>query len=269
VRVSLLTALLGAGVLAALLVRGAAPADTLGTASDVQLRLLARTAGPTLLLIGSAAVLRMVLGAVLGVLRVAAGSAGFLGGLLTLPSVIPEVVVGFVVFWAIFAPQSPWTWLIALTVPGALHVAIEVHARSHALLTQPWIESAVAIGSSRRGLLRRHVFPHLQPALPAVFATQAAASAVLLGELVLVTAYVGDGSSLVGIQISALQATYTATWGMALPPALRAITQGDLLTVFIPVVAFASLLALFNGAAAVARGLDPINLRHGPLPRHR
>jgi ABC-type dipeptide/oligopeptide/nickel transport system permease subunit len=254
--VNLGAALAGGGLLAAIILLGSAPATDLGTASELQLRLLARTAVPTLVLISVAAILRTFLGLGLGLLRVSTRATGLLGALLTLPSVVPEVIVGFVAFWAIFAPQSPTAWLVALTIPGALHVAIDMRARARALLVRPWIESAIAVGSDRRGLLVRHLLPNLGPTLPTLFATQAAASVVLLGELVLVNAYIGQSASLITIQLSALQANYLPTWGMALPPALRAITQGDLQTVFIPVVAFAALLTLLNGFAALSRSSE-------------
>lgn len=267
--IHLAAALAGAGTLGALMLLGSAPASGPGTAADLQLRLLARTALPTLALIGAAALLRTVLGTGLGLLRAAPGLAGFAGSLLTLPSALPEVVLGFVVFWAMFAPLSPWAWLVALTVPGVLHVAVDVHARADALLVKPWIESAVAVGSGRSRLLLRHLLPHLRPVMPALFATQAAGSVVLLGEVVLVTAYIGLGSSLAGLQIvTALQSSYFPTWGMALPPALAAITRGDLQTVLIPALAFASLLALCNGAAELVRRLEFVDLPRG-LTLHR
>jgi ABC-type dipeptide/oligopeptide/nickel transport system permease subunit len=249
---NLAAAALGGCILVGIILLGSTPTAELGTAGDVQLRLLARTAVPTFLLIGAAALLRTVLGAGLGLLRVAVGPAAALGGLLTVPSVLPEVVLGFVAFWAFFAPLSPTAWLVALTLPGVLHVAIDVRTRSNVMLAQPWIESAVAIGTDRRGLLMRHLLPNLRPVLVALFPTQAAASVVLLGELVLVIAYIGQGTSLAGIQIlSGLQANYLPTWGRALPPALRAISQGDLQVLLIPVAAFAALLTVFSAAAAL------------------
>jgi ABC-type dipeptide/oligopeptide/nickel transport system permease subunit len=60
---------------------------------------------------------------------------------------------------------------LVLALGVALLTARLVAVRAGAVLREPFVEGALALGAAPHHLLTRHLWPHLRPALPAVLAT--------------------------------------------------------------------------------------------------
>lgn len=149
---------------------------------------------PTLLLATSAALLRLLIGAGVGVVagwlpsewqgRVASAVTNAAGAL-------PVLLVALCIVAAAGATPSVVTFLVALGITGWTDIARLAKAETALVRTQPFIEAARALGSTDWHIVRRHVVRQLRPVLLIASAFEISASTLTVASLGFLGYYVG------------------------------------------------------------------------------
>ena len=160
------------------------------------LGLLARGSLPSFTLVALVVVARTVVGVLAG-FAMAAGS-GFVRavsrGMGRWVAGFPYLALAIIVVEALSpSPDKRTTiaFVVGMSLVGWREIA-EVTARVvENVRIQPYTEAAKALGSEGFTYLRRHVLPHLRPALATELPFQASAVLVLLGELGFLQVYLG------------------------------------------------------------------------------
>jgi len=160
------------------------------------LGLLARAAVPSFTLVLAVVFVRTVVGITAGFLM--ASGSGFVRaisrGMGRWVAGFPYLALAIILVQALSpSPDNRTTlaFVVAMAVVGWREVA-EVTARVvESVRIQPYSEAARALGSEGFTYLRRHVLPHLRPALAIELPFQASAVLVLLGELGFLQVYLG------------------------------------------------------------------------------
>ncbi len=172
-----------------------APGFPLG--SDLQGRdLLSRLlhgVRPTMILLSLAAVIRLTLGAVIGM---AAGwSKGQTGrvleGVISAALVIPTVIVSLAVITAIGIQKGLPAFLIGLCATGWADTARIVSEQTRALRAKPFVEAARAMGGSGSENVTRHILRHITPTLAMLLAFEAGATLMAIAVLGFLGYYLG------------------------------------------------------------------------------
>ncbi len=174
---------------------GRFPLGTDQTMRDVLSRLL-WAVRPTLILCALAALVRVGIGTVLGVL------AGWCGGrvarvidtVISISLSVPILAVAVAVALGVDVGNDVATFVLALAITGWCDTAAVARTRTHSIRSMPYIESARAIGRGTPGIVWWHVLPQLRPLIPMVLAFELASVLLLLAELGYVGYYLGGGS---------------------------------------------------------------------------
>lgn len=160
------------------------------------LGLLARGALPSLTLVALVVVARTVVGILAG-FAMAAGSGPVRAvsrGMGRWVAGFPYLALAVIVVEALSPSPDQRTaiaFVVGMSLVGWREIA-EVTARVvESVRIQPYSEAARALGSEGLTYLRRHVLPHLRPALATELPFQASAVLVLLGELGFLQVYLG------------------------------------------------------------------------------
>jgi ABC-type dipeptide/oligopeptide/nickel transport system permease subunit len=163
---------------------------------DILSRLLAG-AGRTLAAVGIILVARLLLGIALGLF------AGWFGGwlddqlslLMSWISAFPTILFAILLLTLLRGQRDPVLFVVALCAVGWTDVAAFVRHQVQDLARAPFVEGAVAIGSSELGILRRHVAPNLAPHLLSLAALEASSVLLLVAELGFLGYFIGGGLS--------------------------------------------------------------------------
>lgn len=194
-----------------------APLGTDGLGRDILARVMrgARLSlAIGLIAAGSAAAIGTVAGLIAGANR------GVIDGVLTtiveVLLSVPTIVVGIVLTTLI--GQSLPNLLIILTLFGWISYARIVRLQSRLLLGSDFVRASIAIGASRRWVMRRHLLPNLLPLLLVLLCQQIAA--VMLWEASLT--YLGVGLPIERISLGGMirdgqVAIFTGWWVSVLP----------------------------------------------------
>lgn len=148
---------------------------------------------PTLLLCGMIAGLRLLLGVFLGL------AAGWYGGatsrlveiLIDFCLAVPILLFALAVISFLGNRELP-TFILALVATGWASTAVFVKNSTQVIKQAPFIDGARAIGVPSLGILRRHIFPQLWPALPALISFELAATLLVIAELGFLGMFIGD-----------------------------------------------------------------------------
>jgi peptide/nickel transport system permease protein len=203
----------------------------------------------TLLFCGIAAVLRIVLGAALGML---AGwyqrAERVIDVLVAGWSAIPSLIFALVPILIINARQnlmaSTIVFLAALSLTGWAEGAVRSKIAVYGLRGVPFVEAAYAIGQRRGAVLWRHVLPNLRDLLVIVAAYAMASALLLVAELGFLNVFVGGAErETIGnlVQITPIH----AEWGGMLARGLRERGSGIWL-LLAPMGAFTIAILAFN-----------------------
>lgn len=171
------------------------PLGTDLTMRDVLSRLL-WALRPTLLLCAIVTAVRVGVGTLLGLL------AGWFGGpvarvidsVVSVSLAVPLLAVAVAVVLGFGFGTGVVPFVIALSLTGWCDTAALVTARTQAVRTAPYIESARAIGRRTQGLLWWHVLPQLRPLVPMLLAFEGASVLLLVAELGYLGYYIGGGA---------------------------------------------------------------------------
>jgi peptide/nickel transport system permease protein len=204
----------------------------------------------TLLFCGISAVLRVLLGAVLGAL------AGWYEGLrppvaalVSACSAIPPLIFALMPLALINARGTPDAsaigFVIVFGLTGWAETSVRVRAAVEELAEAQFVESAFAIGRQRLAVLVRHIAPNLRGLLTVELATAMGATLLLAAELAFLGVFVGGAAvDVAGGRVIAVDAI-TAEWGNMLALGLRGRSQGGWLF-FEPLLAFLVAILGFN-----------------------
>lgn len=194
-----------------------APLGTDGLGRDILARVMqgARLSfGIGLVAAGSSAVMGTLAGLVAGANRGAVD--GIVTTVVEVLLSVPTIVVGIVLTTMI--GQSLPNLLIILTLFGWISYARVVRLESRRLLGSDFVRASVAIGASRRWVIRRHLLPNVLPVLLVLLCQQI--GAVMLWEASLT--YLGVGLPIERISLGGLirdgqVAIFNGWWVSVLP----------------------------------------------------
>jgi peptide/nickel transport system permease protein len=203
----------------------------------------------TLLFCGVAALLRVAIGVLLGML----------GGWYQRANRVVEVLISAwsavpSLFFALVPIALVNTWgslkastvafAVTLSLTGWAETAVRCRVAVRGLQAMPFIEAAYVTGLRRAEVLWRHVLPNLRDLVIVEASYAMAAALLLLAELGFLGIFIGDAQrEVIGNQISA-DPLY-AEWGSLLAKGLRERGNGPWLF-FAPVAAFVLSILAFN-----------------------
>jgi ABC-type dipeptide/oligopeptide/nickel transport system permease subunit len=233
------------------------------------LGLLARACLPSFTLVAAVVLARTLVGVLAG-FAMAAGS-GFVRavsrGMGRWVAGFPYLALAIIVVQALSpSPDQRTTlaFIVGMALVGWREIA-EVTARVvENVRIQPYSEAARALGSDGFTYLRRHVLPHLRPALAIELPLQASAVLVLLGELGFLQVYLGgraipfviDSSNRPGPVAVAYRLLSSPEIGQMLSDARNYILKEQWLPVMMPALTLALLALAFEMLGLALRFRD-------------
>jgi peptide/nickel transport system permease protein len=148
---------------------------------------------PTMILLTLAAILRLAIGAIIGM---AAGwSKGLTGrvleAIISAALVVPTVIVSLAVITAIGIQKGLPAFLIGLCATGWADTARVVSEQTRALKAKPFVEAARAMGGSGSENVVRHILRHVTPTLAMLLAFEAGATLMAIAVLGFLGYYLG------------------------------------------------------------------------------
>jgi len=158
------------------------------------LALIARGAVPSLELVLAAVVTRFIVGVVAGIaMALGSGSVRALSRSMgRWFAGLPYLAIAILVI-QVFSPHSRFlAFVVGMAVVGWRDIAEVTAQHVENVLSQPYAEAGRALGTEGLAFFKRHVVPHLRPALAIEIPFQPSAVLVLLGELGFLNVYLGN-----------------------------------------------------------------------------
>ncbi len=148
----------------------------------------------TLTICLAVAALRLAIGIFLG------GISGWKGGVIgqqilsfsTVSASIPSLLFAFVFILAIGPIHGFGVFLLGLGLTGWAELTNTVNAAVRWVRSQPYMEGAMAIGSTPGHIARRHLLPNIMPQLLPAVALEISAVLLTLGELGFLGLFIGE-----------------------------------------------------------------------------
>ncbi len=219
----------------------------------------------TMTLVLSVALIRLAVGGTLGLI------AGWRGGstgqqilsIAAVSSSIPSLLFAFIFILAIGPQIGFGVFLLGLGLTGWAELTNVVNGAVRYVRGQPYIEGAVALGSSNSQLFRKHLLPAILPQLLPAIALEISAVMLMLGELGFLGVLLGERYVEISIQMQTASVRMPATpeWAALLSGARLAIFQWPWLSLG-PALAFLFAILGFNLLATGLRTwFDPYRTR--------
>ena len=219
----------------------------------------------TMMLVLSVALMRLAIGGTLGLI------AGWRGGatgqqilsFAAVSSSIPSLLFAFIFILAIGPQIGFGVFLLGLGLTGWAEITNVVNSAVRYTKSQPYIEGAVALGSSTPQLFRKHLIPAIMPQLLPAIALEISAVMLMLGELGFLGVLLGERYVEISIQMQRASVRMPATpeWAALLSGARLAIFQWPWLSLG-PALAFLFAILGFNLLATGLRTwFDPYRAR--------
>ena len=213
----------------------------------------------------SVALMRLGIGAALGF------AAGWRGGavsqqilsLAAVSSSVPSLLFAFVFILAVGPQVGFGVFLLGLGLTGWAELTNVVHSAVRSARAQPYMDGAVALGSSTVHLVRKHLVPAVLPQLLPAVALEIGAVMLMLGELGFLGVLVGERYVEISIQMERASVRMPATpeWAAMLSGARLAIFRWPWLSMG-PALAFLFAILGFNLLAVGLRAwFDPYRAR--------
>ncbi len=230
------------------------------SARDLLSRIVYGTRG-TLSLVLAIALFRIAIGGTLG------GLAGWKRGatgqqILSFSSVsssIPALLFAMIFILAIGPEKGFGVFLLGLGFTGWAELTNLINGAVRLVRAQPYMESAIALGSTPVQLMRRHLLPNLAPTLLPAMALEIGAVLLMLGELGFLGVFVGKGYA--GIALESMPFLDSTEWSGMLAGTRLAIFNWPWLPT-VPAGTFLVVILGFNLLAIGLRGwLDPFASR--------
>ena len=219
----------------------------------------------TMTLVLSVALMRLAIGGTLGLI---AGWRGRATGqqilsFAAVSSSIPSLLFAFIFILAIGPQIGFGVFLLGLGLTGWAEITNVVNGAVRYTKSQPYIEGAVALGSSTPQLFRKHLLPAIMPQLLPAIALEISAVMLMLGELGFLGVLLGERYVEISIQMQRASVRMPATpeWAALLSGARLAIFQWPWLSLG-PALAFLFAILGFNLLATGLRNwFDPYRAR--------
>ena len=219
----------------------------------------------TMTLVLSVALMRLAIGGTLGLI------AGWRGGatgqqilsFAAASSSIPSLLFAFIFILAIGPQIGFGVFLLGLGLTGWAEITNVVNSAVRYTKSQPYIEGAVALGSTTPQLFRKHLLPAIMPQLLPAIALEISAVMLMLGELGFLGVLLGERYVEISIQMQRASVRMPATpeWTALLSGARLAIFQWPWLSLG-PALAFLFAILGFNLLATGLRNwFDPYRAR--------
>ena len=219
----------------------------------------------TMTLVLSVALMRLAIGASLGLV------AGWRGGatgqqilsFAAVSSSVPSLLFAFIFILAIGPQIGFGVFLLGLGLTGWAELTNVVNGAVQSARNQPYIEGAVALGSSTPQLFRKHLLPAIMPQLLPAIALEISAVMLMLGELGFLGVLLGERYVEISIQMqrASVRMPLTPEWAALLSGARLAIFQWPWLSLG-PALAFLFAILGFNLLATGLRTwFDPYRAR--------
>lgn len=213
----------------------------------------------------SVALMRLGIGAALGF------AAGWKRGavsqqilsLAAVSSSVPSLLFAFVFILAVGPQVGFGVFLLGLGLTGWAELTNVVHSAVRSARAQPYMDGAVALGSSTVHLARKHLVPAVLPQLLPAVALEIGAVMLMLGELGFLGVLVGERYVEISIQMERASVRMPATpeWAAMLSGARLAIFRWPWLSMG-PALAFLFAILGFNLLAVGLRAwFDPYRAR--------
>jgi len=158
----------------------------------------------------------------------------------------PTLLLAVLLILAVGIRQGLSAFIIALCFVGWGEIMQFVRGEVMRIRPQPYIESAVAIGTRTSGIFTRHLLPNLLAPLISLAALEMGAVLMLLGELGFISIFIGGGTF---VQLQAFADLYhysdVPEWG-ALLSDIRYQVRSYPWTALYPMLAFFVAIASFN-----------------------
>ncbi|TMD09919.1 MAG: ABC transporter permease [Chloroflexi bacterium] len=229
------------------------------------LALIARGSLPSLALVTVAVLGRLLVGIIAGIAMglgsttvrtISRGMGRWVAG-------FPYLALAIIVVQAL-SPESRFgAFVVAMALVGWRDVAEVTAEHVEAVMVQPYATAAKALGSEGLTFFRRHVLPHLKPALAIEAPFQASAVLVLLAELGYLGVFLGKATLLFATGARGQGSVVTATLaqpelGQLLSDARSYILQEQWVPVLIPALIIGLLALAFELIGYALRGrADP------------
>jgi ABC-type dipeptide/oligopeptide/nickel transport system permease subunit len=175
----------------------------------------------------------------------------------------PYLALAIIVVQAL-SPESRFgAFVVAMALVGWRDVAEVTAEHVEAVMVQPYATAAKALGSEGLTFFRRHVLPHLKPALAIEAPFQASAVLVLLAELGYLGVFLGKATLLFATGARGQGSIVTATLaqpelGQLLSDARSYILQEQWVPVLVPALIIGLLALAFELIGYALRGrTDP------------
>jgi ABC-type dipeptide/oligopeptide/nickel transport system permease subunit len=206
-----------------------APSAAYALGTDVQgrdiLSLLLVGARRTMVLALLAAVLRLLLGGMLGF--VAGWNAGgrldrLIMGLGEALSAFPALLMAMLLVYALGIRQGLSTFVLALALVGWSEVMQTVRGQVLAIRPRAFVEAARSTGLSEQQILSAHVLPNVWPTMVSLAFLEMGGVLMLLGELGFLGVFIGGGLAAEGEALPSLVYYDIAEWSVMLANSWRA-----------------------------------------------
>jgi ABC-type dipeptide/oligopeptide/nickel transport system permease component len=229
-----------------------APDSTFPWGTDVLGRdlmsLILSGAQQTLLVAAVVVLVRMALGALLGLL--AGWQQGtwldrFLLALTEIIASVPTLLLAMILIVALGIQQGMRPFIIALCIVGWGEVMQFVRGQVVSLRPRLFIESAIATGLRMPRIIVGHLLPNLLPALISIAALEMGAVLILLGELGFIGIFIGGGSLAEVTGVGVYHYSDVPEWG-ALLSNLRTYARAYSWMAIYPTTAFFVAILGFN-----------------------
>lgn len=225
------------------------------------LALIARGSLPSLALVAAAVLGRLLVGIIAGVAMglgsttvrtISRGMGRWVAG-------FPYLALAIILVQALTPESRFGAFVVAMATVGWRDVAEVTAEHVEAVMVQPYATAAKALGSEGLTFFRRHVVPHLKPALAIEAPFQASAALVLLAELGYLGVYLGKATQLFATGGRGRGNIVTATLaqpelGQLLSDARQYILQEQWVPVLIPALAVGLLALAFELIGYALRG---------------
>ncbi len=239
------------------------PAGTDREGRDLLTRIIYGTQR-TFVLCVAVAVLRLLIGGSLGAV------AGWRGGAAgqqilsfgTVSSSIPSLLFAFVFILTIGPRLGFGVFLLGLGLTGWAELTNIVHGAVRWIRGQPYLDAAIALGSTPLHIARRHLLPNLAPQLIPAAALELSAVLLTLGELGFLGLFLGEGFFEYVPQV--VRSPKLPEWAGMLSGTRLSIFNWPWLPIT-PAIAFMVAILGFNLlATGLRKWLDPFQLRGTP-----
>lgn len=204
----------------------------------------------TLLFCGIAALVRVGIGGLLGMLagwypRASRVVDVLVGVWSSVPSLVFAMIPIALVNRSGSLTAGTITFVVVLSLTGWAETAVRARVAVQSLRGAPFVESAYVIGLRRKAVLWRHVLPNMRDLLLVEFSYAIAAVLLLIAELSFLNLVLGGSEvEIVGTTVVSTEPIH-AEWGSMLARGLRARSSGAWLFLE-PMMAFTLSILAFN-----------------------